>query len=233
MLTVIHLEGSRSDRLIWLLEELGLDYEVEAFEREDGRAPAAMKALHPLAKAPMLRDGDRILIESGAIFEYLLARHGDGGLVPAVDDPDWPDYVQWLHFAEGSAMLPMVLDHYQQAGLCGPPGETPIAELARSELDRLYDHLESVLSERPWLAGDRFTAADGASRPSAGAGPGEGRERLSPLCAAVAVAPQEHEGGALAAERRARRREGEDVPRATRSSEPVGQGVAQHPLASR
>jgi glutathione S-transferase len=160
MLTVIHLEGSRSDRLIWLLEELGLDYEVEAFEREDGRAPAAMKALHPLAKAPMLRDGDRILIESGAIFEYLLARHGDGGLVPAVDDPDWPDYVQWLHFAEGSAMLPMVLDHYQQAGLCGPPGETPIAELARSELDRLYDHLESVLSERPWLAGDRFTAAD-------------------------------------------------------------------------
>ena len=62
--------------------------------------------------------------------------------------------------AEGSAMLPMVLDHFQQAGLCGPPGESPIAEMARSELDRLYDHLESVLSERPWLAGDRFTAAD-------------------------------------------------------------------------
>ncbi|MBW2425465.1 MAG: glutathione S-transferase family protein [Deltaproteobacteria bacterium] len=160
MLTVYHLEGSRSDRLIWLLEELGLDYEVEAFAREDGRAPAAMKALHPLAKAPMLRDGERLLIESGAIFEYLLARHGDGGLVPAVDDPDWPDYVQWLHYAEGSAMLPMVLDHFQQAGLCGPPGETPIAEMARSELDRLYDHLEAVLSERPWLAGDRFTAAD-------------------------------------------------------------------------
>ena len=162
MLVVYHLENSRSDRLIWLLEELGLDYEVETFERDatTGRAPAEMKALHPMAKAPMLRDGERMLIESGAIFEYLLSRHGDGGLVPAVEDPDWPDYLQWLHFAEGSAMLPMILDHFQSMGLCGPPGESPMAEMARTELDRLYGYLESVLSERPWLAGDRFTAAD-------------------------------------------------------------------------
>lgn len=162
MLTVYHLVNSRSDRLIWLLEELGLEYEIEVFERdpETQRAPAEMRALHPMAKAPMLRDGDRILIESGAIFEYVLSRHGDAGLVPKSTDPDWPDYLQWLHFAEGSAMLPVLLDHFQGMGLCGPPGESPMAAMARSGLDQLCADLESVLSERPWLAGDRFTAAD-------------------------------------------------------------------------
>jgi len=162
MLSVIHLESSRSDRLIWLLEELGLDYAIETFERdpETQRAPAEMKAMHPYAKAPMLRDGSRILIESGAIFEYVLTKHGDAGLVPKVDDPDWPDYLQWLHFAEGSAMLPMLLDHFQAAGMCGPPGESPLAKMARAELDRLYRYLESVLATRDWIAGDRFTAAD-------------------------------------------------------------------------
>ena len=162
MLSVIHLENSRSDRVIWLLEELGLDYEIETYQRdpETQRAPAEMKALHPYAKSPMLRDGDRIQIESGAIFEYVMGRYGDGGLVPKPEDPDWPDYLVWMHFAEGSAMLPMVLDHFQEMGMCGPPGESPIAEMARSELERLYAHLESVLSERTWIAGDRFTTAD-------------------------------------------------------------------------
>ncbi|MHA7837654.1 MAG: glutathione S-transferase family protein [bacterium] len=163
MLVVYHLEGSRSDRLLWLLEELGLDYHVEAFERDPQtqRAPAAMKALHPMARAPMLRDGEILMIESGAIFEYVLARHGGGaGLVPEVTDPDWPDYLQWLHFAEGSAMLPILLDHFHSMGLCGEPGEAPIAAVARSELDRLHAWVESVLALRPWLAGDRFTAAD-------------------------------------------------------------------------
>ncbi len=162
MLIVYHLENSRSDRLIWLLEELGLDYEIEIFKRDPAtqRAPAEMKAIHPMAKAPMLRDGDLILIESGAIFEYVLSRHGDAGLVPKPTDPDWPDYLQWLHFAEGSAMLPILLDHFQGMGLCGPPGESPMAAMARSGLDQLYAYLESVLAERSWLAGDRFTAAD-------------------------------------------------------------------------
>lgn len=162
MLTIIHLENSRSDRLVWLLEELGHEYEIETFERdpETQRAPEAMKALHPYAKAPMLRDGDRVLIESGAIFEYVMARYGDGGLVPAVDDADWPDYIQWLHFAEGSAMLPILLDHFQAAGLAGPPGESALAVMAQSGMDQLYAYIESVLAERTWLAGDRFTAAD-------------------------------------------------------------------------
>ena len=166
MLTVYHLATSRSDRLIWLLEELGLDFEVKTFERDPKtqRAPEEMKALHPLAKAPMLGDGDRILIESGAIFEYVLARYGDQpgrpSLAPKPTDPDWPDYLQWLHFAEGSAMLPMLLDHFEKAGLCGPVGSSPMAAMARSELDRLFEALDGILAKQEWMAGPRFTAAD-------------------------------------------------------------------------
>ena len=113
MLTIIHVENSRSDRLIWLFEELGLDYEIEAFRRDPktGRAGPELKKLHPYAKAPMLRDGDALLIESGAIFEYVLQRVGTAGLKPDPEDADWPDYLQWMHFAEGSAMLPLLLDH--------------------------------------------------------------------------------------------------------------------------
>ncbi|MEZ4331618.1 MAG: glutathione S-transferase [Myxococcota bacterium] len=166
MLTVYHLETSRSDRLVWLLEEMGLDYEVVTFDRDPQtmRAPAEMKALHPLAKAPMLRDADRVLIESGAIFEYLLGRYGDRPGVPALapkpSDPDWPDYLQWLHFAEGSAMLPMLLDHFEKAGLCGPVGSSPMAAMARSEMDRLFKALDEILGKQEWMAGPRFTAAD-------------------------------------------------------------------------
>lgn len=162
MLEVIHLENSRSDRVIWLLEELELEYVVARYERDPKtqRASAELKALHPYAKSPMLRDGDRLLIESGAIFEYVLGRSRDGGLVPDKGDADWPDYLQWLHFAEGSAMLPLLLDHFQAAGLCGEPGQSPMAAMARGELDKLYGYLESVLAERRWFAGDRFTAAD-------------------------------------------------------------------------
>jgi len=166
MLTVYHLETSRSDRLIWLLEELGLDYVVKTFERDPKtmRAPEEMKRLHPLAKAPMLGDGDRILIESGAIFEYLLAHYGERSANPALapkpTDPDWVEYVTWLHFAEGSAMLPMLLDHFEKAGMCGPVGSSPMAAMARNELDRLFKALDGILAGREWIAGPRFTAAD-------------------------------------------------------------------------
>lgn len=166
MLTIIHLENSRSDRLIWLFEELGLEYgrdwEIETYERDPKtqRSPAEMRALHPYAKAPMLRDGDRVLIESGAIFEYVTGRYGDAGLVPNREDEDWPDYLQWLHFAEGSAMLPILLDHFQAAGMAGPPGESPLAAMAKSGMEQLYAYVESVLEKNTWLAGERFTAAD-------------------------------------------------------------------------
>ena len=161
-LTVIHLENSRSDRLVWLLEELGLDYEVETHQRDPQtqRAGAELKKLHPYAKAPMLRDGERMLIESGAIFEYVLGRHGKSALCPDPSDEDWPDYLQWMHFAEGSAMLPILLDHFQAAGLAGPPGESMLAAMAKDGMSQLYGYVESVLAERTWFAGERFTAAD-------------------------------------------------------------------------
>ena len=161
-LTIIHLENSRSDRLVWLLEELGVDYTIETYQRDPktGRAGADLKKLHPYAKAPMLRDGERMLIESGAIFEYVVGRYGDGGLRPDPADEDWPDYLQWMHFAEGSAMLPILLDHFQAAGLAGPPGESMLAAMAKDGMGQLYAYVESVLAEREWFAGPRFTAAD-------------------------------------------------------------------------
>jgi len=161
-LTIIHLENSRSDRLIWLLEELGVDYEIETYQRDPqtGRAGVEMKKLHPYAKAPMLRDGDATLIESGAIFDYVMGRYGDTGLRPEPSDEDWPAYLQWMHFAEGSAMLPILLDHFQAAGLAGPPGESALAGMAKEGMAQLYAYVESILAERKWFAGARFTAAD-------------------------------------------------------------------------
>lgn len=162
LLTIIHVDNSRSDRLIWLCEELGLDYQIDAYLRdpETGRAGPEFKRLHPYAKAPMLRDGDAVLIESGAIFEYLMGRHGDAGLQPAPADEDWPAYLQWMHFAEGSAMLPILLDHFQAAGMAGPPGESALAGMAKDGMAQLYAYIESVLAKQEWFAGDRFTAAD-------------------------------------------------------------------------
>ena len=166
MLTIIHVENSRSDRLIWLFEELGLnydtDYAIEVYRRDPstGRAGSDLKKLHPYAKAPMLRDGDAVLIESGAIFEYVLERRGDSGLRPSPADPDWPAYLQWMHFAEGSAMLPILLDHFQAAGMAGPPGSSVLAGMAKEGMAQLYAYVESVLADRRWFAGDRFTAAD-------------------------------------------------------------------------
>ena len=166
MLTIIHVENSRSDRLIWLFEELelvhGKDYAIEVHRRDPatGRVGPELKKLHPYAKVPMLRDGDAVLIESGAIFEYVLDRYGAGKFRPASTDADWPVYLQWMHFAEGSAMLPILLDHFQAAGMAGPPGESALAGMAKEGMAQLYAYIESVLSEREWFAGDRFTAAD-------------------------------------------------------------------------
>ena len=101
MITVYHLRNSRSERILWLLEELGVAYDVEAFDRDPqtSRAPAAMRDVHPLGKSPILRDGDTLLAESGAIVEYLVGRHGAGRLAPDASDPAWPRYLHWLHFA--------------------------------------------------------------------------------------------------------------------------------------
>lgn len=111
MLKLHHLENSRSQRILWLLEELGLDYELVTYARDPKTtfAPAALKAIHPLGKSPMLEDNGRILIESGAIIDYVVRHQGQGRLAPAPDSADYDAYVQWLHYAEGSAMPPFIL----------------------------------------------------------------------------------------------------------------------------
>src|SRR3984885_1999958 len=111
MIVVHHLNNSRSQRVLWLLEELGLDYEVTRYERDPKTmlAPASLRAVHPLGKSPVVTDGDLTLAESGAIVEYLVERYGDGRLIPAAGTRERLRYTYWLHYAEGSAMSPLLL----------------------------------------------------------------------------------------------------------------------------
>jgi glutathione S-transferase len=111
MITVHHLNNSRSQRVLWLLEELGLEYTVERYERDPKtmRAPAALREVHPLGKSPVISDGVNTVAESGAIIEYLVDRHGGGALVPPPGTPERLRYTYWLHYAEGSAMPPLLL----------------------------------------------------------------------------------------------------------------------------
>ena len=124
MIEVHHLNASRSRRITWLLEELGLPYEVVQYQRDPvtNLAPPALQAIHPLGKAPVLRDGDRVMIESGAIVDYLLRHYGAGRFTPPVDSPEYDRYAQFLHYAEGSAMLPLLLKLYVgRLGEAGAP----------------------------------------------------------------------------------------------------------------
>jgi len=111
MIIVHHLNNSRSQRVLWLLEELGVPYEVKRYERDPATmlAPPALRAVHPLGKSPVITDGELTLAESGAIIEYLVGRYGDGRLVPAAGTPERRRYTYWLHYAEGSAMPPLLL----------------------------------------------------------------------------------------------------------------------------
>ena len=159
MLTIHHLATSQSDRIVWLCEELGIVYELLRYERDPVTrlAPAAYRALHPIGTAPVITDGDIALGESGAIIEYIIHRYGDGRLAIAADDPAYPDYLFWFHFANGSlmpaAMMGMV------AGLVG--GQAPaVTESLRARLERGWAMVEARLGEAPYLAGDAFSAAD-------------------------------------------------------------------------
>src|SRR6267142_287861 len=111
MIVVHHLNNSRSQRVLWLLEELGVPYEVKRYERnpETMLAPPALRAVHPLGKSPVITDGDLTLAESGAIVEYLAGRYGNGKLIPAAGTPEHLRYLYWLHYAEGSLMPPLLL----------------------------------------------------------------------------------------------------------------------------
>jgi glutathione S-transferase len=161
MITVYHLRRSRSDRILWLLEELGLDYAMETFEREpDMRAPAAMKRIHPLGKSPLIRDGDVVLPESGAIVDYIVTRHGGGRLAPRHEDPAWARYVFWLHFVEGSLMSALVRDIVVSSGRVPGVELGALGPMLKAEVARLVQWVDSDLAGRSFAAGDEFTAAD-------------------------------------------------------------------------
>jgi glutathione S-transferase len=159
MITVYHLEHSRSQRILWLLEELGVPYAVERFAREPAtqRAPAAYRAIHPLGKSPVIRDGDLLLAESGAIVEHLLERHGDGRLAPRPGDPLRARYLHWFHFAEGTAMA--FLMGQIVLGYAGD-GAAPMQQVFAHEMQRILGYVALELGDGPWFTGAAFSAAD-------------------------------------------------------------------------
>ena len=173
MITVHHLNNSRSQRVLWLLEELGVRYEVRRYERDKKTmlAPPELKAIHPLGKSPVITDEGRTLAETGAIIEYILARYGNGRLVPEAGSEDQLRFLYWLHYAEGSAMTPLLLKlvFTKIASTKMPFFAKPIARgIADKVLSSFVDpnlarqmaFMESELSPGPWFLGANFSAAD-------------------------------------------------------------------------
>lgn len=171
MLTVHYLEKSRAHRILWLLEELGLDYRVETYKRgADYRAPEALKRVHPLGKSPVLEDNGLVIAESGAILAYLLETYGAGRFEPALGSADRARYLYWLHAAEGSAMPPLVM----RLVFASIPRRVPffIRPVARMiskgaigsfidpQLRTQIDYWSDELARGGWFAGNVFTAAD-------------------------------------------------------------------------
>ena len=159
MLVVHHLNDSRSQRVLWLLEELGLTYDIKHYQRDvvTRLAPPELKAVHPLGKSPVLSDGERTVIESGAIVDYLIRHHGNGRLQPAASSPDFESYQQWLHYAEGSAMLPFLLKLY--VSRLGEAG-APLWPRIESEIANHLGFVEQSLHGRQWLVGGTLSGAD-------------------------------------------------------------------------
>ena len=158
MLVVHHLNDSRSQRILWLLEELGAPYEIKHYARDATTrlAPPELKAVHPLGKSPVITDGERTVHESGAIIDYIVRRHGGGRLAPAPGSDAHETYLQWLHYAEGSAMLPLMLNMY--VARLGEAG-APLHPRIQSEMANHLSYVEGALAGKDWLLGE-FTAAD-------------------------------------------------------------------------
>ena len=173
MITVHHLDNSRSQRILWLLEELGMPYEIKRYQRDPKTmlAPPELKRVHPLGKSPVITDGALTLAESGAIIEYLAERYGDGRLLPPVGTPERLRCSYWLHYAEGSAMPPLLLKLVLNRVRTAPAPffVKPIARRIADKVDRSFtdpqlklhlDYLEAELGEREWFVGDSLSAAD-------------------------------------------------------------------------
>ncbi|WP_286829675.1 MULTISPECIES: glutathione S-transferase family protein [Kordiimonas] len=159
MIRVHHLNNSRSQRILWILEEMGLEYDIVSYERdkETRLAPDSLKAVHPLGKSPVLEDGSVKIAESGAIVDYLVRTYGGGEFGPNPGAQDYNSYVEWLHFAEGSAMLPFMLALYT-----GRLGEAaaPLAPRIQSEIANHLSYMAERLGERDFFVGDQLTGAD-------------------------------------------------------------------------
>jgi glutathione S-transferase len=173
MIIVHHLNNSRSQRVLWLLEELGLPYDIVRYQRDPKTmlAPKELRAIHPLGKSPILQDGDVTLAESGAIVEYLIERYGQGRLRPTVGSPDWLRYIYFLHYAEGSAMPPLLLKlvFVRMETAPVPFFAKPVARMLAKGAQQAFvdpqlklhlDYLESEIGKSEWFAGEAFSAAD-------------------------------------------------------------------------
>jgi glutathione S-transferase len=173
MIVVHHLNNTRSQRVLWLLEELGVPYDLRRYQRNPDTllAPPELKAAHPLGKSPVVLDGDITLAESGAIVEYLADKYGNGRLAKSFGSPDRVRYIYWLHYAEGSAMSPLLLklafDRVAAAKV--PFFVKPIVKAVRAKVMDAYigpnlelhlDYLENELRAAPWFCGVELTAAD-------------------------------------------------------------------------
>lgn len=173
MLTIHHLENSRSQRILWLLEELGLEYEIRSYARDKktGLAPPELLAIHPLGKAPVITDGNNTVAESGAIIEYLVGKYDQGRLLPAADTPARLAYTYWLHYAEGSFMplmiMSLIMSRIESAPM--PFFVKPIARgiVAKvragylgTNITRHLAYMEKELDKSIWFCGDTLTAAD-------------------------------------------------------------------------
>ena len=173
MITVHHLNNSRSQRVLWLLEELGLPYEIKKYERnaQTMLAPPELQKVHPLGKSPVITDAGQTIAETGAIVEYIIERYGNGRLEPAAGSPERLRWRYWLHFAEGSAMPPLLLKLiFERIKVTPMPffakpiargiANKVLAAMVEPNLKRQLDFMEAELGKSEWFAGDEFSAAD-------------------------------------------------------------------------
>jgi glutathione S-transferase len=159
MLKLHHLNNSRSQRILWLLEELGAPYEIVKYQRMEGipLAPPELKQVHPLGKSPVIEDGHRKIAESGAIIEYIIDTYGKGRLRPKPGTDDYWTYVEWMHYAEGSAMLPLLMALY--ATFLGDAAAI-LQPRIDAEIENNFSYMESRLGDRPFFVGNELTGAD-------------------------------------------------------------------------
>lgn len=173
MLTVHHLNNSRSQRVLWLLEELTLDFQIKHYRRDPATmlAPSSLRAVHPLGKSPIVTDGDQVIAESGAIVEYLVERYGQGRLAPPAGTPERLRYIYWMHYAEGSAMTPLLmklvfgrLARGKMPALMRPIvrriAQQAMSSFVEPQIALHLDYMEAELGKSAWFAGEEFSAAD-------------------------------------------------------------------------